>query len=150
MDIRYPVNRGNSMIKGLVAGFALAVVAASSAQAQTCQSNFKTEGVPLITALNYKSWQIFPKLDPKKALSNLAQGVAVEGFSGIDVNKGLGAITAQQETTGSGRPQTLRIVVRKSGKGSRVDLVFMVAPGQVAPEGTTKTAICRVIASANG
>ncbi|MDG5685265.1 hypothetical protein, partial [Acinetobacter baumannii] len=79
--------------------------------------------MPLITALNYKSWQIFPKLDPKKALSNLAQGVAVEGFSGIDVNKGLGAITAQQETTGSGRPQTLRIVVRKSGKGSRIDLV---------------------------
>jgi hypothetical protein len=141
---------GDSMIKRFLAGLAFSLVAASAAQAQTCQSNFKTEGVPLLTALNYKSWQVFPKLDPKTALNNLAQGVAVEGFAGIDVDKSLGAITAEQETTGSGRPQTLRIVVRKSGKGSRVDLVFMVAPGQVAAESTTRSAICRVIASANG
>ncbi|MBA8901388.1 MULTISPECIES: hypothetical protein [unclassified Phyllobacterium] len=138
------------MIRKLLAGIAFATLAVSSAQAQTCAGNFKTEGIPLITAINYKSWQVFPKLVPKTALSNLAQAVAAEGFSGIDVNKSLGAITAEQEVTGSGRPQTLRVVVRKAGKGSRIDVVFMVAIGQIAPEGTTRTAICRIIAAANG
>ena len=70
-------------------------------------------------------------------------------FKALQVDCLLPKIVASSDCTGLDR-QALRIVVRKSGKGSRVDLVFMGAPGEVAPEGTTKTAICRVIASANG
>lgn len=132
--------------------FSLALLFASAltaAQAQTCVSNFTTEGVPLVTAMNYKSWQIFPNLNPNKALDNAARALAAEGFSGISANKSMGTLTAMQETSGSGRPQTLRVVVRKSGKGSRVDLVFMIQQGQVAAEGPTRSAVCRVIEGAN-
>ncbi len=72
-----------------------------------------------------------------------------EGFN-PRVDRGTGAITAVQETTGSGRPQTLRVVVRRAGGATRVDAVFMVQPGQVAPEGITRNAICRVIGAAAG
>jgi len=40
--------------------------------------------------------------------------------------------------------------VCKSGKGGRIDLVFMAQAGQVAPEGATRDAICRVIEGAAG
>lgn len=122
----------------------------SLAQAQSCEGNFSTEGVPLVTALNYKSWQAFPKVDPARALDNLHRAVLAEGFTGVKVDKATGALTAQQETSGSGRPQTLRVVVRKSGSGSRVDVVFMVQPGQVAPEAATRSAICRIVDAAPG
>lgn len=138
------------MIGKFFAVFASSMIAVSVAQAASCKQNFKSEGVPLITAINYRSWQIFPKLDPKKALNNAHRAVLAEGFSNITVDKAMGSINAIQETTGSGRPQTLRVVVRKSGKGSRVDTVFMVQPGQVAPEGTTRSALCRIIESAEG
>ncbi|QND52335.1 hypothetical protein HB779_10735 [Phyllobacterium sp. 628] len=138
------------MIKRLLAGLALSLVAGSAAQAQSCASNFKSDGVPLVTSVNYKSWQIFPKLDPKKALANVAQGVAVEGFSDVQVDKSLGAVTAVQEGSGATVPPKLRVVVRKSGKGSRVDAIFIVNPGWVSPESTTRSGICRVIDSANG
>lgn len=122
---------------------------ASAAQAQTCAGNFTAEGTPLVTAISYKSWQSFPKLDTRKAFDNAARAVAAEGFSNIRSDKPLGAITAMQETSDSGRPQTLRVVVRKAGAATRVDAVFMVQPGQVAPENLTRAALCRVIQSAN-
>jgi hypothetical protein len=37
----------------------------------------------------------------------------------------------------------LRVVVRKTGKGSRVDAVFMVPQGQVAPNMSDN--LCRVV-----
>lgn len=113
------------MIRKFSLAFAFCL-AAATAQAQTCASNFTTEGVPLVTAINYKSWQIFPTISPNKALDNAARAMAAEGFSGIRIDKQMGTLTAVQETSGSGRPQTLRVVVRPSGKGSRVDLVFML------------------------
>lgn len=137
------------MIRKTTLVFAFSLIA-GAAQAQTCASNFTTEGIPLVTAINYKSWQIFPNLNPGKALDNAARAMAAEGFSGIRVDKQMGTLTALQETTGSGRPQTLRVVVRPSGKGSRVDLVFMVQQGQVAPEAMIRSAACRVIEGAKG
>lgn len=137
------------MIKILVAAGA-SLLAVSAASAQSCQKNFKTEGVPMITAVSYKSSGTFPKLDARKALDNAHRAMLAEGFENIDVDKAMGSLTAKQETSGSGREQTLRVVVRKSGKGSRVDVVFKVQAGQVAPEGATRDAICRVIDGAAG
>lgn len=136
------------MAKTLLSALALAVLGASAAQAQSCPGNFSTESTPLLTAMNYKSWQSFPNLDPKRALDNAHRAVMAEGFSNVKVDKAVGAITAVQETTGSGRPQTLRIVVRRKGKATRVDAVFIVQVGQVAPEGLTRSAICRVVEAA--
>ncbi|MBA8876762.1 hypothetical protein [Phyllobacterium myrsinacearum] len=93
---------------------------------------------------------ILPKLDPKTALTNVAQGAAVEGFPGVSVDKSLGAVSAFQEGSGASVPPKLRLVVRKSGKGSRIDVVFIIHPEWVAPESTTRNGMCRVVASVNG
>ncbi|PWB81443.1 MAG: hypothetical protein C3F11_15225 [Methylocystaceae bacterium] len=129
---------------------ALAAIGVSSAQAASCESNFTVEGVPLVTALSYKTWEAFPKLDPKKALDRLASAVLAEGFSDMKVDKAFGAITALQETSGFGRPQTLRVVARKLGGATRVDVIFSVQAGQVAPEDSVRGSVCRVIAAAAG
>lgn len=129
---------------------ALAVTSASSARAASCEGNFAVEGVPLVTALSYKTWEAFPKLDPKKALDRLASAVLAEGFSDMKVDKEHGAITALQESSGSGRPQTLRVVARKMGGNTRVDVIFSVQAGQVAPEDYVRSSVCRVISAAAG
>ena len=107
-------------------------------------------GVPMLTAISFKTWASMPKVKPDVALTRLAQAVAAEGFSGIQVNKQLGSVDAHQETTGSGRLQTLRIVARPSGTGTRVDAVFNIQQGQVTTEGAVKTGLCTIIQAAGG
>lgn len=136
------------MLKYLLPVASFVLLGAGAANAQTCEKNFRSEGIPMVTAINYKSMQVFPKTDVKRAFKNVHQAVLAEGFDSIRVDKVNNAITAIQETSGSGRPQTLRVVVRQAGKGSQVDVVFMVQPGQIAPEKTTKAALCRLVNSA--
>lgn len=104
--------------------------------------------MPLVTAISYKTWQEFSKLKPDTALQRLAQGVAAEGFSGIKVNKSLGTVDAFQETTGSGRIQTLRVVARKRGAGTRVDAIFDIQAGQVTSKDIVRDGLCNIIRSA--
>jgi hypothetical protein len=118
------------------------------AQAQDCIANFQVEGTPLLTAMNYRSSQTFAGLDSRKALDSLRRAMLAEGFSGIEVDRSGGALTALQESSGSGRPQTLRVTARKSGNGTRVDAVFMIQVGQVAGADTVRSAICRVVSGA--
>ncbi len=59
-----------------------------------------------------------------------------EGFIRVGVDRSAGALTAFQETSGSGRPQTLRVSARKTGNGTRVDAVFMIQAGQLADAAT--------------
>jgi hypothetical protein len=122
----------------------------TAAQAQSCAENFQVEGTPLLTAMNYRSSQSFGGLDNRKALDNLRRAMLAEGFSGIEVDRSGGALTAIQETSGSGRPQTMRVTARKSGGGTRVDAVFMIQAGQVAGADTVRTALCRVVGGARG
>jgi hypothetical protein len=108
------------MLKQVLVASALAAITVSVAQAQTCEKNFKVSGIPLVTAVSFKSSQSFPKVKQAQALKRLAQAIAAEGFSGITVNKELGAIDAYQDTSGSGRLQTLRVVARSQGGGTLV------------------------------
>lgn len=121
---------------------------ASAAPAQSCAQNFRMEGVPAMTALTYKTFVVLPGVKPQAALDALARAVAAEGFHNVAVNPGLGAISAVQETSGSGRPQFLRIVVRKNGAGARIDGNFQVQAGQVAHDAVVRTALCGIIAAA--
>jgi hypothetical protein len=121
-----------------------------SAHAGPCEKNFKVSGVPLVTALTYRSFQEFPQLKQKAALESLASSVAAEGFSGIRVNNSLGAIDAFQETSGSGRAQTLRVVARKRGDGTRVDVVFEIQAGQVTSKELVRQSLCTIITDAAG
>ncbi|MGV1760663.1 hypothetical protein ACQZ6F_00665 [Rhizobium sp. A22-96] len=122
--------------------FALAVLSASPALADACADHYESGGVPLVTAITYKTWMVFPSVNPNAAFDKVSRAVLAEGFVDVNAEKKLGTLTAQQETSGSGRPQTLRVVVRKNGKGSRIDALFMVQAGQVAP-GVSKN-LCRI------
>lgn len=138
------------MLKQVLVASALAVITVSAAQAQTCEKNFKVSGIPLVTAVSFKSSQSFPKVKQAQALKRLAQAIAAEGFSGITVNKELGAIDAYQDTSGSGRLQTLRVVARSQGGGTLVNAVFDIQPGQVTTNDVVRTGMCQIIRSAGG
>lgn len=129
-------------------GTLTALLGTTPALAQSCQENFQVEGTVLITALNFRTSQNFPGLDQRKAVSNLRSAMLAEGFSNIAVDNASGSLTAVQESSGSGRPQTLRITARKAGSATRVDAVFMIQPGQVADANTVRTSMCRVLAGA--
>ena len=138
------------MLKQILMASALAVIGASAAQAQTCEKNFKVSGIPLVTVVSYKSSQSFPKVKQADALKRLAQAVAAEGFSGITVNKELGAIDAVQDGSGSGRVQTLRVVARSQAGGTLVNAIFNVQPGQVTSKEETRSGLCVIIKAAGG
>ena len=78
-------------------------------------------------------------------LQKLAQAVAAEGFSGIQINKALSSIDAHQETSGSGRIQTLRVVARQKGAAVRIDAVFNIQAGQIADKDVIRKGICAII-----
>jgi hypothetical protein len=116
--------------------------------AQSCESNFRVEGTPMLTALNFRTSQSFAGIDRDRAIDNLRSAMLAEGFIRVGVDRSAGALTAFQETSGSGRPQTLRISARKAGKGTRVDAVFMVQAGQLADAATVRGYLCRVVSAA--
>ncbi|MVA27615.1 hypothetical protein V6582_00075 (plasmid) [Agrobacterium vitis] len=135
-------------MKVTIIAAALLFSATALAQAASCENNFNVSGVPMVTALSYRSWQEYPKANSTVVLKKLAQAVAAEGFSGIKVNKELSSIDAFQETSGSGRIQTLRVVARQKGAGVRVDAVFDIQPGQLTSKDVVRTGICKIIDSA--
>ncbi len=114
-----------------------------------CQQNFVVEGTPRVTAVNFRTWRDFPNLPQPAALKNLRAAMLAEGFSNIGLDAEAGALTTVQETSGSGRPQTLRVTARKTGSGTRVDAVFMIQAGQVADSNVVRSAMCRVVDAAN-
>lgn len=116
--------------------------------AASCEQNFKSDGVPLVTSVSYRSTQSFTGVKSSAALQRLAQAIAAEGFSGIKVNKQLASIEAFQETTGSGRIQTLRVTARAQGKSTRVDAIFTIQKGQATSKSVVREGLCRIIASA--
>lgn len=134
------------MSKSAVLALVLSALATGGASAQ-CAANFTQEGVPLVTGISYRTWTVIPGTRPDALVKELARAVSAEGFDDIEVNAALGSISALQETTGSGRPQTLRVTARKAGKGARVDATFFIPPGQVASGDVVKTYLCRIIES---
>ncbi|MHC2623503.1 hypothetical protein ACVIW2_005535 [Bradyrhizobium huanghuaihaiense] len=134
------------MLTRTICALALMALSSMPARAESCADHYQSSGVPLVTGTTHKVWMIFPSVSPSATLDKVSRAVLAEGFVDVNVDKALGTLTTQQETTGSGRPQTLRVVVRKEGKGSRVDAVFIMPPGQVAP-GISNN-LCRVVDAA--
>ena len=138
----------------VAAGVLAAVLGAAPAFGQqmvqsVCQQNFAVEGTPRVTAMNFRTWRDFPNLAQPTALKNLRAAMLAEGFSNIGLDAEAGALTTVQETSGSGRPQTLRVTARKAGNGTRVDAVFMIQAGQTADSNVIRAALCRVVDAAN-
>lgn len=128
----------------------LVVSALSTTAFANCESSFKTEGVPLVTPMSFKSSQEFPKVKADAALSRIAKWMAADGFSGITVNKTLGAIDAYQDAAGSGRVQKLRATVRPRGDGIVVDAIFSIQIGQATNSDIIRKELCKMIRSAAG
>ena len=135
-------------MKTVVIMIALLLGETTLVQAASCEGNFTVSGVPMLTALSYRSWHEYPKASAPVILKRLAQGVAAEGFSGIKTNKELSSIDAFQETSGSGRVQTLRVVARQKGSGVRVDVVFDIQAGQLTSKDVVRKGICKIISAA--
>ncbi|MGL4637244.1 MAG: hypothetical protein ACRCWF_14775 [Beijerinckiaceae bacterium] len=137
------------MMKSLIAaGLLVLAMGATPVLAQTCESNFEVEGAPMLTAMKFRTNQIFPGVDNRKALGSLRAAILAEGFIDVETDRAAGALTAFQETSGSGRPQTLRVSARKSGNGTRVDAIFMIQAGQLADATTIRGYLCRIVSSA--
>lgn len=134
------------MLTRITCVFALTVLSSIPALADSCADHVQSTGVPMVTGMTHKTWMIFPSVNSAAALDKVSRAVLAEGFVGVNVDKKLGTVTTQQETTGSGRPQTLQVVVRKDGKGSRVDATFILPPGQLAPG--VGDNLCRVVNAA--
>jgi hypothetical protein len=137
-------------MKLMASAAALLALGITQAQAQSCEGNFAVVGTPMLTALTYKTWDIVQKRAPARVLKDLGAAVSAEGFADMRIDNATSSVLAIQETTGSGRPQSLRITARKSGGGTRVDAVFVVQQGQIASESYVRDALCRVISGAQG
>jgi len=136
------------MITSKAIGAVCALAMGTSAAYAGCADNFTQEGVPLVTAITYKSWALYSGLDSKVAFKNIHRAVVAEGYEDVQPNPGLGTISAVQETSGSGREQLLRISVRKSGKGTRVTGTFIIQAGQVASADAVRSGLCAILDAA--
>ncbi|WP_257623522.1 hypothetical protein [Rhizobium sp. B21/90] len=60
----------------------------------------------------------------------------------------LSSIDAFQETSGSDRVQTLRVVARQKVSGVSVDIVFDIQAGQLPSKDIDRKGICNIISAA--
>ena len=121
----------------------------NGAQAQPCSTNFTSAGVPMLSEITYRTWDLV-KSPAAKAINGAARAVSAEGFGGIRVDKATNTLTALQDGAGSGRLQSLRITARKSGGATRLDLVFTVQAGQIGHEGEVRRGFCNFVDAARG
>ncbi len=114
----------------------------NGAQAQPCATNFSSSGVPMVSQITYKTWDLSKKA-PAAVLPVIVRAIQADGdFGDIRTDKASGTITAMQEVTGSGRPQILKVTTRKQPTGTRIDIAFTVQPGQIAPEDAVRKGLC--------
>ncbi|MGI2033712.1 hypothetical protein ACRQ1B_15065 [Rhizobium panacihumi] len=124
---------------------AVAGLTAGMANAAPCDTNFKVSGVPMLSAMSYRTFDTFPKAKAPAMLQKLAQAVSAEGFDGVKIDKALSSINAFQETTGSGRIQTLRVVARQQDANVRVDAIFDIQAGQMTDKKIVREGLCNII-----
>ena len=135
---------------GIAMAFLMTGLSATSATAGACEDNYGATGIPLVTGITFSAFQDFSKVDPATALKRMARVVKSEGYAGIKVNSAKGTIVAYQETSGSGRAQTLKIAAKKQGKGTRAVANFSVQAGQVAEDRAVRKGLCKIIRAAGG
>jgi hypothetical protein len=129
----------------LIAAFTLAL--AGSAQAD-CKKNFEVLGLPLLSQIEYRTFETYTGLDKTAAAKRIAARLKAEGYSGV--KRSGGTVTAWQETSGSGRPQALRFIVTERPGKTTIEAIFTIQQGQISGNGVVRKELCRLIASAAG
>jgi hypothetical protein len=132
----------------LVPALTFAALLLATGASAGCKENFTQEGLPLLSQIQFKSHTSYKGLDKTTAAKRIAARLREEGFNGVTREGGV--VTAWQETTGSGRPQTLRFIVSTSGGTTTIEGIFTIQQGQVAGKRVVRDNLCRVIASAAG
>lgn len=120
----------------LVPGMAMA--------AQPCLDNYTQEG-SFIKGRTFKSWQEYPALPADKAYKKAYQKVMADGFKIITADKEMGAISAQQNVTGSDKTVPLNVMVEDAGKGSKVTLIFATSGGLAVGKEAVQTGMCDIL-----
>lgn len=125
----------------------LALGLATTAAAD-CKKNFTVTGLPLLSEIQYRSHETFSGLPKATAAKRIAARLKDEGFKGVKREGGV--VTAWQETTGSGRPQTLRFIVSEAKGKTTIEGIFTIQQGQVTAKRMVRDNICNVIRIAAG
>ncbi|WP_149588849.1 hypothetical protein [Tabrizicola flagellatus] len=132
----------------LILSTTLAAFLVASAATAGCKENFTVEGLPLLSQIQYKSHATYKGLDRTTAAKRIAARLRDEGFKGVKREGGV--VSAWQETTGSGRPQTLRFIVTESRGKTTIEGIFTIQQGQIAGNRVVRDNMCKVIAIAAG
>ena len=138
------------MLKKLFVLLSGLTLAAAPALAGPCEKSYRVSGVPLVTPIVFTVSQDFTKTSAEQALARMARAVRAEDFSGIKVNEKRGTISAYQETSGSGRPQSLLVVVKSGKKGIRASATFKIQAGQLAEDKYVRRSLCKIVGAADG
>lgn len=123
---------------------------AASPSGRACLANFTADG-SFIAGKSYKSWQEHRGVTYDAAFRKTAQAIAGAGWATVAPNKDTGTITASQAVTASRRGSSvpLNVIVQdKGGALIRVDVNFNIGPGQVTPEDSAKTELCKIVEAA--
>lgn len=127
---------------------ALFVTLAAGSAFANCKQNFTVAGVPLLSQMQFRSYDTFKDLAKTTAAKRIAARLKDEGFQGVTREGGV--VTAWQETTGSGRPQQLRFIVTESKGKTTIEGIFTIQEGQVTSKRVVRENICKVIEIAGG
>lgn len=113
-----------------------------------CKDNFEVLGLPLLSQVEYRTFETYKALGQTTAAKRIAARLAAEGYARVK-RKG-GVVTAWQETSGSGRPQELRFIISEAKGRTKIEAIFTVQAGQIAGERVVRNELCRLIATAAG
>ena len=126
----------------------LTIGLATTGLAGTCKQNFSFIGLPLLSQIEYRTYATVQGVSVKTAAKRIAAQLRAEGYSAVKTSGG--TVTALQETSGSGRPQSLRFVAKAADGVTRIDAIFTIQQGQIAGERVVRKELCRLIATAAG
>lgn len=129
--------------KYLWLGLAMLIPSVSMA-GQACRDNYSQEG-SFIKGRTFKSWQEYPALPTDKAFKKAYQKVLSDGFKIITADKEMGAISAQQNVTGSDKTVPLNVLVEEAGKGSKVSLTFATSGGLAVGQEAVQGGMCDIL-----
>ncbi len=120
------------------------LVPSVSMAGQPCRDHYTQEG-SFIKGRTFKSWQEYPALPPAQAFKKAYQKVLGDGFKIITADKEMGAISAQQNVTGSDKTVPLNVLVEEQGKGSKVSLTFATSGGLAVGQEAVQGGMCDIL-----
>ena len=110
--------------------------------------NFTADG-SFVAGRTYRTWQEHDGVAYDAAFRKAAQAVAGAGWASVTPNKDTGTITAAQAITGGrrrgGTSAPLNVIVQEKGTIIRVEVNFVLGPGQMTSDDALKGEFCKIV-----